>query len=76
MLRREYLDHLFFWTRTDLEQKLLTYCDYYNQHRCHTGLSGETPNTYGLRKASPYATLQLYRWLRYRHGMFHLPAAV
>ena len=75
-LRREYLDHLFFWTGTDLEQKLLTYCDYYNQHRCHTGLSGETPNTYGLRKASPCATLQSFRWLSYCHGMFHLPVAV
>jgi len=35
-LRREYLDHLFFWNGADLEQKLLTYRDYYNQH--HTGL--------------------------------------
>jgi Integrase core domain len=43
-LRREYLDQLFFWNGTDLERKLLAYRDYYNQHRCHTGLRGETPN--------------------------------
>lgn len=29
-LRREYLDHLFFWNGIDLERKLLAYCDYYN----------------------------------------------
>ncbi|MGH8525277.1 MAG: hypothetical protein ACREXY_14045 [Gammaproteobacteria bacterium] len=31
-LRRKYLDRLFFWNGTDLERKLLAYCDYYNQH--------------------------------------------
>ena len=36
----------------DLEQKLLNYLDYYNQHRCHTGLNGETPNTQRYEKMS------------------------
>lgn len=43
-LRREYLDHLFYWNEADLERRLLCYRHYYNQHRCHTGLNGETPN--------------------------------
>ncbi len=49
-LRREYLDHLFVWNGADLEQKLLNSLDYYNQHRCHTGLNGrnaEPDGTYG-----------------------------
>ena len=74
-LRREYLDHLFFWNGPDLEQKLLAYRDYYNQHRCHTGLSGETPNGYGTAKASSSATIESYEWLSHCHGMFYLPAA-
>ena len=74
-LRREYLDCLFFWNGTDLERKLLAYRDYYNQDRCHTGLSGETPNRYGTGKASSSAMIESYEWLSHCHGMFYLPAA-
>jgi putative transposase len=35
-LRREYLDHLLFWTTTDLENKLLDFRTYFNNHRTHT----------------------------------------
>ena len=31
-LRREYLDHLLFWTTTDLENKLLDFRTYFNNH--------------------------------------------
>ena len=75
-LRREYLDHLFFWNGTDFDRKLLAYRDYYNQHRCHTGLRGETPNGYGMEKAAPRATIASYEWTSHCHGMFHLPVAV
>jgi len=74
-LRCEYLDHLFFWNGTDLEWKLLSYRDYYNEHRCHTGLSGETPNGYGTGKAAPRATIGSYEWTSHCHGMFQLPVA-
>jgi len=74
-LRREYLDHLFFWNGPDLEHKLLAYRDYYNQHRCHAGLSGETPNGYGTEKAASRATIEPHEWLGHCHGMFHLPVA-
>ena len=74
-LRREYLDYLFFWNGTDLERKLLAYREYYNHHRCHTGLSGETPNRYKTENTAPGATLESYGWLSHCHGMFHLPVA-
>lgn len=73
-VRREYLDHLFFWNDADLERKLLCYRHYYNQHRCHTGLNGETPHGYGAKEVS-HATLETYRWLSHCHGMFQLPVA-
>ena len=36
-IRRELLDHTFFWTATDLENKLHDYQAYYNQCRTHSG---------------------------------------
>src|SRR5262249_36986612 len=42
-IRRECLDQLLFWTATDLETKLIAFRDYYNRHRIHAGLKGETP---------------------------------
>lgn len=32
-IRREYFDHVMFWTATDLERKLDAFKDYYNGHR-------------------------------------------
>jgi hypothetical protein len=44
-LRREYLDHLLFWTTTDLENKLLDFRTYFNNHRTHSSREGRTPDT-------------------------------
>jgi len=74
-LRREYLDHCFFWNGTDLERKLLGYRDYYNQYRCHTGLDGQIPNNYGAGKPMTHLGLDAYQWRIHCHGMFQLPVA-
>jgi putative transposase len=42
-LRREYLDHTFFWHGLDLHRQLNRFADYYNQRRVHAGLSDRTP---------------------------------
>jgi hypothetical protein len=34
-VRREYLDHVFFWNAADLTRKLDAFADYYNAHRVH-----------------------------------------
>ena len=44
-LRREYLDHLLFWTTGDLENKLLDFRTYFNNHRTHASLEAQTPVT-------------------------------
>jgi hypothetical protein len=44
-LRREYLDRLLFWTTADLENKLLDFRTYFNNHRTHTSREGRTPDT-------------------------------
>jgi len=41
-IRREYLDQLFFWNARDLERKLDSFAQYYNQHRVHQSLDGKT----------------------------------
>src|SRR6266516_2810753 len=41
-LRREYLDHMLFWTTADLEDKLLDFRTYFNNHRTHNSLEGQT----------------------------------
>ncbi len=42
-IRREYLDRASFWTSMDLTRKLAEFQDYYNAHRVHRSLAGETP---------------------------------
>ena len=43
-IRREYLDRTLFWTTADLENKLLDFRRYFNDHRSHTALEGQTPD--------------------------------
>ena len=41
--RRKSLDRALFWTTSDLEEKLLDFQHYYNDHRTHTGRNGYPP---------------------------------
>jgi hypothetical protein len=43
-IRREFLDCVPFWTTRDLERKLASFKDYYNQQRVHRGLDGAIPD--------------------------------
>src|ERR1700746_269238 len=40
-VRRECLDRTLFWTTTDLQEKLLDFQHYYNEHRTHAGHQGQ-----------------------------------
>ena len=71
-IRRELLDQTFFWTATDLENKLRAYQDYYNEHRCHVGRDGATPVDSGSENI---VTLKDYRWKKHCRGLFQLPVA-
>lgn len=54
-IRREYLDHLWFWNRLDLQRKLARFARYYNQARVHSALTENTPSEQRglLRPESP-----------------------
>ena len=71
-IRRECLDRLLFWTATDLETKLMAFRDYYNRHRGHAGLKGETPI---VTSESRGASLQSYRWQSHCRGLYQTPMA-
>jgi len=74
-IRREFLDHLMFWNARDLERKLEDFQHYYNQHRVHASLKGQTPAE--GRGASPVkrAELNHFRWEKHCRGLVQLPRA-
>jgi putative transposase len=66
-LRRECLDRLLFWTATDLELKLGSFRDYYNGHRTHSALQGQTPID---NPGSKGALLNRHRWQTHCRGLY------
>src|SRR6266576_2765960 len=71
-LRREYLDHMLFWTTADLEDKLLDFRTYFNNHRTHNSLEGQTPDTPTSR---PPAILHSFRWQPHCRALYQTPVA-
>jgi hypothetical protein len=69
-IRRELLDHTFFWTATDLENKLCEYQCYYNESRTHSGRGGSTPKE---TAASKIVDINKYLWKKHCRGLFELP---
>src|ERR1700676_5243164 len=71
-VRREYLDHVFFWNVIDLTRKLDAFADYYNAHRVHRSLHGTTPARRACASSSPLAlaALRQYAWAEHCRGLF------
>jgi transposase InsO family protein len=74
-IRREYLDHVPFWTAHDLKQKLCRFKEYYNRHRSHRGLHGACPDQKSGVANRKIARLDDYRWEEHCRGLYKLPAA-
>ncbi len=71
-IRREYLDHTLFWTTADLENKLLDFGTYFNNHRTHISREGRTPETPVSR---PVANLRSFRWQPHCRALYQTPVA-
>jgi len=71
-IRRELLDQTFFWTATDLENKLQDYQCYYNEYRTHSGRDGATPTSIESGKV---VGINQYLWQKHCRGLFQLPMA-
>jgi putative transposase len=69
-IRREYLDHVFFWNAIDLTRKLDAFADYYNAHRVHRSLHGTTPAQRAGAPACAPAAIDHYAWRQQCGGLF------
>ena len=74
-IRREYLDQTLFWNVSDLERKLEDFRQYYNIHRVHTSLGGDTPSEMSGETTLHPATLSHFRWKSHYRGLYQLPVA-
>jgi putative transposase len=74
-IRREYLDHVFFWNARDFERKLVDFRRYYNQARVHQSLGGNTPSVVSGESQPPRAELSTHSWTSHCNGLFHTPIA-
>ena len=74
-IRREYLDHVLFWNTVDLQRKLADFQRYFNHHRVHSALSGDTPAEVTGDSAIQRADLNQFRWKTHCGGLYHLPLA-
>ena len=61
-IRREFLDHTLLWNAADLERKLADFQRYYNHHRTHSSLNGDTPAEVAGSALNLQATLNNFRW--------------
>ncbi|MEN8106880.1 MAG: integrase core domain-containing protein [Pseudomonadota bacterium] len=74
-IRREYLDHALFWNASDLERKLEEFRQYYNSHRVHTSLGGDTPSETSGDTIIRRADLNQFRWKSHCRRLYQLPVA-
>jgi transposase InsO family protein len=74
-IRREYLDFVPFWNARDLENKLISFKDFYNDQRCHYALDGDTPSERTGNLRPKVVDLDSYRWRSECRGLYHLPVA-
>ena len=74
-IRREYLDHVFFWNAQDLERKLGAFLQYYNHTRAHQSLGGNAPAEVSGEHQPPTAKLSNYSWISHCNGLFQTPIA-
>jgi transposase InsO family protein len=74
-IRREYLDQTIFWNASDLERKLEEFRQYYNAHRAHTSLKGDTPSKTCGETVIHRADLNNFQWQPHCRGLYQLPVA-
>ena len=74
-LRREFLDHVIFRNARDLDRKLREFRDFYNGHRVHTSLGGDTPMEFSEEAVTNRTDLQQFRWYTHCRGLLQLPIA-
>jgi putative transposase len=75
--RREYLDHMLFFSERDLQSKLDQFQTHYNDVRAHSSLDMKTPKTMAFGEVSDeqVVSIEHYRWEKHCNGLYQLPVA-
>ena len=73
-IRREFLDHVLFWTGADLESKLSAFKSYYNSYRTHSAVKGQTPIE-SAQCRSRGLNFKSYRWQQHCRSLYETPMA-
>jgi hypothetical protein len=63
---------MLFWTKADLENKLLDFQTYFNHRRTHTSREGRTPD---LPASQPAADLGSFLWQPHCRALYQTPVA-
>jgi putative transposase len=74
-IRNELLDRTLFWNSRDLQRKLDSYKQYFNQYRSHLSLNMVTPNQKLCDTKNKPVLTEKYRWDFFCRGLFQLPIA-
>jgi len=76
-VRREYMDHIFFLNKYDLQKKLDHFQEYYNETRAHSSLEMKTPKDIATATIieKKVVSLDNYRWSSHCNGLYKLPMA-
>lgn len=69
-IRREFLDHVLFWSSHDLERKLSEFKNYYNHNRAHSALPRDAPAGLAGEVQNPRAHLADYLWKTHCRRLF------
>jgi len=74
-IRREFPDQTLFWNATDLERKLSDFQNYYNLHRTHSSLGGNTPAEAAEGVSKSPIELDNFNWQTHCRGLYQIPIA-
>ena len=74
-IRREYLDHVFFWNAQNLERKLGDFKQYYYRYRTHQSLGRNTPAVVSGNPQPLRANLRNDSWQSHCKDHFQTPIA-
>ena len=73
--RREFTDHVLFWSESDLLAKLSVFQEYFNSYRVHYSHDGKTPSEIAGERQLASIDMNNFKWKPVCGGMYYTPIA-
>ena len=73
--RREFTDHILFWSESDLLAKLSAFHEYFNSYRVHFSHAGKTPVEMDGKRHLASLDVKNFKWKPVCGGMHYTPIA-